>query len=395
MTRKQLQNDEEINPRLFVDSGALKGLLQTLISNVLEEEVSRHLAALPYERCEGRKGQRNGHKPRTMNSPVGKLHFEVPQVREGGFAPEMYERWQRSDRAIVVAVQEMYVKGVSTRKVSEVLEKLGGATMSASQVSRCAQELDEQIKQWRGRPLAEKSYPALVIDARYEKMRNHRGNVVSQAVLVVTGVADTGRREVLGVWLGDSESEATWGEAFSELKARGLKGAAIIVSDAHKGIQSALSRHFQGCLWQRCKVHWMREGLKKVGWRDYKELARDLRSIFSPDEGQQCRAVALEVAERWRSRHPRLAAWIEESIEQCLAVWALPSCLRKRLNSTNMIERLMQELKRRSRVVGIFPNEASLMRLMAALLIEIDEKWACEDRVYLSPDALKAVEMTS
>ncbi len=395
MTRKHLQNDEEINQRLFVDPGALRGLLQTLISNVLEEEVSRHLAALPYERCEGRKGQRNGYKPRTMNSPVGKLHFEVPQVREGGFSPEMYERWQRSDRAIVVAVQEMYVKGVSTRKVSEVLEKLGGCTMSASQVSRCAQELDEQIRLWRGRPLAEKSYRALVIDARYEKMRNHRGNVVSQAVLVVTGVADTGRREVLGVWLGDSESEATWGEAFSEPKARGLKGVAIVVSDAHKGIQAALSRHFQGCLWQRCKVHWMREGLKKVGWRDYKELARDLRSIFSPDEREQCRAVASEVAERWRGRHPRLAGWIEESVEQCLAVWALPSCLRKRLNSTNMIERLMQELKRRSRVVGIFPNEASLMRLMAALLIEIDEKWACEERVYLNPDALGAMEMTS
>lgn len=394
MTRMKLHEIDSISQKLFVDRDSLRKSVQLLVRSVLEEEVERFIGAGRYERSEGRRGSRNGSKARTMQTSVGRLEFEVPQVREGGFRTEVFDKWQRSERALVVAVQEMYVQGVSTRKVSAVLEQMGGAQMSAASVSRCAAELDEQVQKFRMRPLNDKVWPCLVVDARYEKVRV-RGRVTSQAVLVVAGVTSRGQREILGLWCGDSESERTWGEAFADLKGRGLSGVHVIVSDAHKGIQAAVARHFQGCLWQRCKVHWMREAVKKVSWRDEKQLIVDLRGIFAHGDREHCLRVAGEVAGKWRERNGRLADWIEETAEQCLAVWDLPEALRRRLNSTNMLERLMRELKRRSRVVSIFPNEQSLIRLLGAVLIETDEKWSCEPCAYLNPEALRTMEMAS
>jgi transposase-like protein len=330
-----------------------------------------------------------------MKTSVGELHFEVPQVRHGGFRTQVFERYQRSDRALVVAIQEMYVKGVSTRKVGEVLEKMGGFELSAASVSRAAAELDEQVRQWRTRSLADKLYPFLIVDARYERVRSVRGHVRSQAVLIIAGINHEGRREVLGLWVGDSESDSTWSDAFSDLKSRGLSGVELVVSDAHKGIKAAVVRHFQGALWQRCKVHWLREALKKCNWRDQKELIKDLRLIFSPTEREQCLAVGEEIAAKWKQRCPGLSRWIPESVEECLAVWHLPQNIRRRLNSTNMLERLMRELKRRSRVVSIFPNEASLVRLLGSVLLEMHEQWGGEAPVYIDLSAHQAVEMTS
>ena len=394
MTRKKLHDSTEINQKLFIDKDSLKESLSMLVRNVLEEEVEHFIGAARYERSDQRKASRNGSKPRSMLTSVGRLEFDVPQVRESGFRTQVFDRWQRSDRALVVAVQEMYVQGVSTRRVSAVLEKMGGGDMSAATVSRCAAELDEQVQAFRTRRLDDKLWPCLVVDARYEKVRK-RGRVVSQAVLVVAGVTAQGCREILGLWCDDSESEATWSAAFGDLKARGLSGMDVIVSDAHTGIQAAVKRHFQGCIWQRCKVHWMREAIKKVSWRDEKQLAGDLRQIFAHGDREHCLRVAGEVASVWRDRNAKLAGWIEETAEQCLAVWDLPHVLRRRLNSTNMLERLMRELKRRSRVVSIFPNEQSLIRLLGAVLIEIDEKWSCERQPYLNPEALRAMEMPS
>jgi len=395
MTRKNLQFEEEFTQSLFVDADALRRSVELLVRTTLEEEVDRFIGVGRYERGVERKATRNGTKPRTMQSCVGKLRFDVPQVREGGFQTRVFERWQRSERALAVVVQQMYVQGVSTRKVTEVLEKMGGCEMSAATVSRCASELDAEVQQWRSRGLSGKVWPCVIVDARYEKVRNRSGRVVSQAVLVACGVCGEGRREVLGVWVGDSESESTWGSAFAELKARGLSGVQVVVSDAHTGIRAAVAKHFQGALWQRCKVHWMREAVKKVGWREEKELMAELRTIFSHGEREHCLRVAGEVAAKWKEKHKKLADWILESVEACLAVWDMPEVLRRRLNSTNMLERLMRELKRRSRVVSIFPNEASVIRLLGSVLIEIDEKWACEPGVYLNPEALRAVEMTS
>jgi len=370
---------------LFVEPGMMAAMIETCVRNVLEEELTRHIGAAPYERTAARRGQRNGTKPRTMRTAVGELHFEVPQVRQGGFRPSVFERYQRSDKALVSAMQEMVVQGVSTRRVSAVLESMAGFEVSSATVSRAMVELDEEIARWRGRRLDEHEYPYLIIDARYEKVRVG-GRVRSQAVLVAAGISDEGRRELLGFWTGDSESEATWSEVFMDLKRRGLKGVEMIVSDAHQGIRAAVGRRFQGVAWQRCRVHLMRELMKKVDWRDYKELAADLRAIFVSEDRGRCLEVAGEVADKWQSRRPKVAAALREGIEDCLTAKPLGPRLWRRLGSTNMLERLMRELKRRTRVVGAFPNMASLERLVGALAIEMDDAWACEPMRYLALD---------
>ncbi len=237
---------------LFVEPDLLRDLVRTVVQEVLEAEVAEHLQAGHYERSPRRRGRRNGAKPRRMKTAVGELELRLPQVREGGFRTQVFERWQRSDKALVSALQEMVVKGVSTRGVAAVLEKMGGFEVSAATVSHAMAELDGQIAAFFERDLSGADYPFLIVDARYEKTRR-AGRVRSQAVLIVAGVRDDGRRELLGLSLGDSESEATWGEMFADLKRRKLAGVELLVSDAHQGIRAAVARHFQGAAWQRCK----------------------------------------------------------------------------------------------------------------------------------------------
>lgn len=378
------------SPRLFVEPGLLKELLGKMVRSVLEEEVAGFLGADPYERAPGRRrGHRNGTKPRTMRTAVGELSFDVPQVRPAPgrepFRTQVFERYQRSDKALLAAMQEMVVRGVSTREVSAVMEEMGGFEVSAATVSHTMKELDEEIKAFFSRPLSECEYPYLIVDARYEKVRRER-RVVSQAVLVVAGIRDDGRREVLALKVGDSESADTWGEVFSDLKRRGIRGVQLIVSDAHRGIQAAIAKHFQGVAWQRCKVHLMREMLSKVCWRDYKELAADLRSIYASEEQEQCLATAEEVAQKWEKRAPKMAAALRAGVEATLTVWTLPRKLRRRLNSTNMLERVMKEIKKRSRKVGSFPNETACWRLVGAVLVEMQDRWDTEPTPYLTLD---------
>ena len=366
-----------------MEPGLIAGLLEVAIRDALEAQVTEHLGADHYERTDQRRGRRNGTKPRTMKTAVGALHFDVPQVREGDFHPSVFERYQRSDKAMVGAMREMVIQGVSTRRVSAVLEEMAGFSVSAGLVSRAMAELDEEIARFNERPLDECEWPYLIIDARYEKIRK-AGRVVSQAVLVAAGISDTGQRRILGYWVGDSESEATWGEVFEALKRRGLKGLEMIVSDAHAGIRAALGRYFQGIPWQRCRVHLMREMLAKVSYRDFKELARDLRRIFAAPGGREdCLAVGAEVIEKWRKKAPKMTAALEAGLEDCLTAQGLRPELRRRLHSTNMLERIMRELKRRSRVVSIFPSISSAERLFGALLIEMDEAWQSEPHRYL------------
>lgn len=368
---------------IFVQAEQLKDLVQTVVRQALEAELSQHLGAEPYERTPGRQGQRNGTKPRTIKTRLGELKFEVPQARQGGFRPSLFERYQRTEKALLMTLQEMYVKGVSTREVNDVLEAMGGFEVSPGLVSRAAAELDEQVRRWRERPLAAHQYPYLILDARYEKVRrNHR--VESTAVLVICGIDEQGRRDVLGYWLGDSESEQSWGEALADLKGRGLHGVELVVSDAHLGIRKALSRHLQGAAWQRCQVHLMRELLTKASWRDDKELARDLRGIYASDEKEACLAAAETVALKWEGRLPKLARSLREGVEDTLTVLSLPREHRRRLWSTNLIERQMREFRKRTRKVSIFPNEGSALRLFGALCLELSEKWQSEERDFLN-----------
>lgn len=393
MTRKYGSTVGIALQELFQDKGALKEFLGVLVNDVMQAEAEEHLQAGRYERTEDRRGYRNGTKPRRFKTRIGELELDVPQVRGmEPYHPSLFARWQRSERALMVACAEMYFQGVSTRKVRKVLDTMCGFEVSAGVVSRVAAELDEKLSTFRTRRLDVHEYPYLIIDARYEKVRKG-GRVVSQAVLITCGINEEGSREILDWRLGDSESEDTWSEVFRLLKDRGLKGLRLVVSDAHKGIIKAMSRHLQGVEWQRCRVHFNRELLKKVSWKDAKELMGDLRSLFSPEEKSECMLRAEEVASKWESRGARrVAKAIRDGVEDCLTVCGLPSSHRRRLNSTNMLERLMRELKRRTRVVGVFPNVASCERLIGALLIETDEKWALEEKCYLNMNLLEPSE---
>jgi len=357
------------------DQDILKAMLRVMIREVMQEELSRHLGAEQYERTSGRTGHRNGYKPRTLNTRVGKLKFEVPQVRgTDPYRPMFFERWQRSERALLVTCAEMYFMGVSTRKVGRILEEMGGFSLSAATVSKIAAELDEKIEEFRSRTLGDRTWPFLLVDARYEKVR-HAGRIVSRAVLVVAGVNDDGQREILTWRLGDSESEQTWSEVFGELKRRGLSGVELVVSDGHEGIRAALQRAFPQAAWQRCRVHFIRNILSKCSHKDRIALINDIRAAFKLTDRNLALETARELAVRWRGKYAKVAKQLEEHFEECLAVMEFPTRHRRRLHSTNMLERLMREIKRRTRVVGIFPNEASCDRLVGAMLIEYHELW--------------------
>ena len=378
---------------VFHDKDGLKRLLEHLLAQAMAAEVSAHVAAEPHERTNRRRGHRNGYKPRTLKTRVGELELDVPQVRAcEPYHPSMFAKWQRSERALLVACAEMYFQGVSTRNVREVLEAMCGGEISSSTVSRVAQELDEKLLTFRHRRLDGTEYPYLHIDARYEKVRVE-GRVVGQAVLVAVGFTSEGKREVLDWRVGDSESEETWGEMFRQLKDRGLKGLRLLTSDAHGGIVAAMQRHFQGVAWQRCRVHFKRELLRKVSWKVYREVARDMVVVFEPSDRVECLRRGEEMAAKWEGRYPRVARMLREGLEDCLAVLDFPEHHRRRLQSTNMLENLMKRLKKRSRVVGVFPNRSSCDRLLGAQLIEVHEKWSVEERTYFNMKNVNLAEV--
>jgi transposase-like protein len=365
---------ETVQGILLDDPDFLHEIVERVLQEMLEAEMTQHIGAAPHERTKARKGHRNGYKPRTLRTRVGTLNLLVPQDREGTFSTRLFSRYQRNEKALVLALMEMYVEGISTRKVKEVTEELCGTSFSKSLVSSLAGSLDSELQAWRMRRLEAKAYPYLFVDARYEKARVD-GRVVSQGVLVVSGVRDDGFREILGVEVADTESEATYHELFRSLKARGLGGVELVVSDDHQGLTAAVERHFQGASWQRCQVHYARNLLGMVGHARRKELAEGLRGVFAAPSREVALRLASELAARWRASHPRVAEHLEEHIEECLACLAFPESHRRRIRTTNGLERLNQEIKRRTRVVRIFPNRQACLRLVTALAVEQSEEW--------------------
>jgi putative transposase len=360
---------------LLDDPGFLKEIVERVLQELLEAEMTEHVGAAPYERTTERKGHRNGHKPRTLRTRVGTLNLLVPQDREGTFSTRLFSRYQRNEKALVLALMEMYVEGVSTRKVKDVTEELCGVSFSKSLVSSLAGRLDAELESWRSRPLEAQGYPYVFVDARYEKVRVDR-RVVSQGVLIVSGVRYDGFRELLGVEVADTESEATYQELFRSLKRRGLSGVELVISDDHEGLKAAIARHFQGASHQRCQVHYARNLLGMVSYARRKELAAALRAIFAAPDRDQALQIATSVAEEWRKKgNQRVAERIEEHVEECLTCLAFPESHRRRIRTTNGLERLNQEIKRRTRVVRIFPNEESCLRLVTALAVEQSEEW--------------------
>jgi transposase-like protein len=380
----------ELLQGLFAREEGPRRLLEFLANEAMRAGVGAHVGAAPHERSGSRVGRRNGTKPRTLLTRVGELELDVPQVRGcEPYRPGLFNRWQRSERALLTACAEMYFQGVSTRNVREVLAAMCDGEVSAMTVSRVAQELDEKLSAFRSRRLDHTSWAYLMLDARYEKVRVE-GKVVSQAVLVVVGFTCQGRREVLDWRVCDSESEQHWGEAFRSLKDRGLEGVTLVVSDAHRGIRAAVARHFQGAAWQRCRVHFKREAMRKVSYKRAGELMKDLAAVFAPWERTECLRRGEEVAAKWHAACPAVAAMIREGLEDCLAVLSFPGHHRRKLASTNLLENLMKRLKKRTKVVGIFPSRASCDRLVGSQLLEVHEDWQAADRAYFNMEAAAA-----
>ena len=381
-----IENNDIIGQLLqevFTERDGLKHLLEMLLGHAMRTEDSEHLKADVYERCSKRRGRRNGYKPRSLVTRIGRLNLQVPQARDcRPYQPTMFNRWQRSERALLVACADMYFQGISTRKVQDVLETMCGTDISAATVSRIAGELDEKLTVFRSSRLDDIEYPYMQIDARYEKVRVD-GHITTQAALVAVGIDTIGRRNILHWCIGDSESEDTWGQMFKDLKERGLKGLKLITSDAHKGIRKAVDRYFQAVQWQRCRVHFKRELLRKVPWKRSGELMADIVSVFEPEHRNECMLRGMVMADKWRRRYPSVAKMLEDGLEDCLSVCSFDEGISKKMNSTNMLENIMRRLKMRTRVVCIFPNRQSCDRLIGALLVEIHEAWQTADRPYL------------
>ena len=359
--------------------------VSVLLNEAMKIERSRALGAEPWQRNAERTGYANGYKPRTLKTRLGKLELAVPQVRgDVDFYPSALERGQRSERALKVALAEMYVQGVSTRNVTDVLEAMCGTTVSSSEVSRASALLDEELEKWRGRPLGE--VPYMVLDARYEKVRRD-GAVVSCAILIASGVDAEGRRSILGVSVSMSEAEVHWREFLRTLKARGLHGTRMITSDDHDGLKAALRGTFSGVPWQRCQVHLQRNAAGYVPKADMRaSVAQTIREIFTAPDREEAQRLLDKAVGKYEKTASKLAAWMAENLPEGFAAFSLPIKLRRRLRSTNMVEWVNKEIRRRTRVAGLFPNEQSLLRLVSAVLVEISEDWETGKR-YVSLDA--------
>jgi transposase-like protein len=365
--------DEITEPRAEHGFDGLAQAVTVLLDEVMKLERSLALGAGPYQRSEHRTGHANGFKPKTLATRLGPLTVQVPQTRGVEFYPSALEEGVRSERALKLAVAEMYVQGVSTRKVAAITEQLCGLEVTSGQVSRAAQAPDEGLEKWRTRPLGETPY--LILDARYEKVR-HGGSVVSCAVLVAIGIAKGGKRSVLGVSASLSEAEAHWRDFLASLQARGMHGVKLVVSDAHAGLREALAARLTGVPWQRCQFHRMKDALGFVPRPSMRaEVTASLRAVFdAPDRAEAQRQLDLAV-KKDRAKAPRLAEWLELNVPEGLTVFALPAGHRRRLRTSNMLERLNEEIRRRTRVAGLSPNEASALRLVSAVLMEISEGW--------------------
>ena len=370
----------------------LRDLMEWLFQELLDLEFNEHLGVEPYERSEERQGYRNGYRQRELFTRVGRITIRVPRDREGKFSTQLFERYQRSEKALVLALQESYLQGVSTRKVKRITEKLCGVEFSKDQVSRMAKALDDELGQWRNRPL-EKRYPYLIADARYEHVRED-GRVVSEGVLTVKGIDADGYREILSVAVAPGEEEESWGEVFSDLLERGIRPDTVcyVVSDQHRGLRAALNRYLPGALWQRCQTHYQRNAGAKVPRRTRSDVHARLRDVFNAPNYERAKERAERLVEEWQDRFPALVEWLEETIEEPLAVFELPEAHRKRLRTTNGLERYHQENRRRSRVIRIFPNPASCLRLVSAMGMEQSEDWLTGHR-YLNMEVAEEKSM--
>ena len=381
----------------LLDGSSAGELIPELARNGLQELIQLELAAFlgadRHERTEERLGYRNGYRPRTLTTQVGDLELLIPKLRAGSFLPSILEPRRRVDQALHAVIMEAYIGGVSTRKVDALVSALGSQSgISKSQVSRICQEIDEQVQAFLSRPLQEAGYAYVYLDATYLKGRLGRAQqVTSRAVVVAMGVHADGRRELLGLKVGDSETEAFWAEFISHLKERGLAGVKLVISDAHIGLTKAIRRQLQGSVWQRCRVHFARNLLQCVPKAHQGMVTAALRSVFAQETAAEIEARWDDLAASLAERFPKAAALMHEAKEDVLAFRHFPKDHWRKIWSTNLLERVNEEIKRRTRVVGIFPNDPSIIRLVGAVLLEQHEHWQLEGRRMFSADSMAAI----
>jgi len=363
-----------------------KSAVQEVVHEVLEAEMDETIGARKGERSSERNGYRSGYYPRGLTTRVGKLELRVPQDRAGRFSTEVFERYQRSEKALVASMAEMYVQGVSTRKVKAVTEELCGHSFSASSISRINQTLDEELKKFATRRL-EEEYPYLILDARYEKVRED-GVIRSHAVMIAIGINWDGRRSILAVELANRESGTSWRDFVHGLKERGLSGVFFVVTDDHAGLKKAIGELLPEAIWQRCYVHFLRNALDYLPRKADDDCLQELRWIYDRRDLQEAQRDLQAWLQKWQQKYPKLCDWVEENIQETLSFYKLPLPHHKHLKSTNMLERLNEEIKRRTLVVRIFPDTNSCLRLIRALAVETHENWIEATR-YLNMDFLK------
>lgn len=374
---------------LEMDGDFLREAVQLLMQRLIELEASEQIGAGPYERTASRQTYRNGYRPRSWETRVGEVPLRIPKLRQGTYFPSLLEPRKRSEEALLAVIQQAYVLGVSTRKVDELVQALGLSGVDKSKVSRICKELDELVGEFRQRPLTE-AYPYVWLDALFLKVRQHR-RVVSQAVVIAIGVDNQGERSVLGFDVGASENEAFWLAFLRSLLKRGLAGVKLVISDAHEGLKAAVATVFAGASWQRCRVHFMRNVLAHIPRADKAMVAAAVRTIFAqPDReaaGQQLRYVAETAAPHW----PQAAQLLLAAEDDVLAYMDFPKAHWTRIYSTNLLERLNKEVKRRTNVVEIFPDVPAVLRLVGALLAEADDEWQVSRR-YFSKDSMRQLD---
>jgi putative transposase len=387
MTKRQVRPGlVDVEAVLAEDPDYLRAMVEAIVQATLEAEMTEALGAGKGERTPERLGYRSGYYGRSLITRVGTLELRVPQDRQGRFSTELFERYQRSEKALVGALAEMYVQGVSTRKVKAVTEELCGHAFSASSISAINKRLDESLRRFAERRL-EESYPYLILDARYERVRE-AGVIVSQAVLIAVAVNWDGRRQVVAVELANRESRSSWKDLLVGLRERGLCGVEFVVSDDHPGLKQAIREVLTAAVWQRCYVHFLRNALDYVPRKAGDDCLQELRWIYDRRDLAEVRRDVATWLGKWQSKYPKLCDWVEENIEETLSYYRLPLAHHKHMKSSNMLERLNQEIKRRTHVVRIFPNPQSCLRLVRALAVEAHESWL-EGTRYLNMDHLE------
>ncbi len=388
-----MRNDSKIFKEILTgfvtEEDPLLAMMKWMMEQLMKIESEMKVGAAKGEHNSERKSHFSGYRPRRFDTRLGTVYLMIPKIRKGGYVPFFITERKRSEQALISMVKEAYVNGVSTRKIERLAKELGIENISASQVSQINKGLDEQVEEFRNRPL-EKEYPFVWVDALYEKIRNHEGRVVSTALMVAYGVTIEGNREVLAIEPFVAESAETWKSFFDKLKRRGVEKIALLISDAHQGIQKAFKESFIGALWQRCKVHFMRNILAHLPHRAKERFAAKLRSIWLQESKEDALKVAQMIIDEYGKRFPEAIEVLQSGLEDSLQFYRFPQIDKRRISSTNVLERINKEIRRRSKVVSVFPSSKSYLRLITTYLMEYTEDWECE-RSYIQPTKLQEV----